>query len=225
LTPFERLLRCEKHGVWLHLDGAWGASMVLSPEKKHLFEGADLADSNSWDAHKMMGIPLTSSVLLTKEQDVLTKHLSENADYLFQQDTDWLNPGTRSIQCGRRNDFLKVWTGWQVHGDAGYAERIRRCLELVQYAVDVIRDDPRLELALEPESLNVCFTVKGACSKEICASLYEEARVMVGFGQVAGQTVVRVIFLNPVLTTSDLDYFFRNVLEVATESVFSDIKT
>jgi glutamate/tyrosine decarboxylase-like PLP-dependent enzyme len=206
---------CQKHGVWLHLDGAWGGSMVLSPEKKHLFEGAHLADSISWDAHKMMGVPLTSSVLLTKEQDVLTRHLSENADYLFQQDTDWLNPGTRSIQCGRRNDFLKVWTGWQVHGDAGYAERIRRCLELVQYAVGVIRDDPRLELALEPESLNVCFTVKGACSKEICASLYDQARVMVGFGEVADKTVVRVIFLNPALTTSDLDYFFQNVLEVA----------
>jgi len=206
---------CERRGIWLHLDGAWGASMVLSPEYHHLFEGSGRADSITWDTHKMMGVPLTSSVLLTRDQAILTKHLSENADYLFQEDTDWLNPGTRSIQCGRRNDVLKVWAGWQFHGDTGYEQRLHACRKLVEHAVRTIRTHPRLELSMEPESLNVCFSVQDKCSKQICAQLHEEGRIMVGYGNVHGETIIRVIFLNPDMTTEDVDEFFRHVLEVS----------
>lgn len=206
---------CERRGVWLHLDAAWGGSMVLSPDHCHLFEESGRADSITWDVHKMMGVPLTSSVLLTRDQAVLTKHLSENADYLFQEDTDWLNPGTRSIQCGRRNDVLKVWAGWQFHGDVGYAERLQACRKLVEHAVQTIRKHPRLELSIEPESLNVCFSVEDRCSKQICSQLHEEGRIMVGYGNVHGETIVRVVFLNPDMTTDDVDEFFRHVLEVS----------
>ena len=206
---------CERHGVWLHLDGAWGASLILCPETKHLFEGSERADSITWDAHKMMGVPLTSSVLLTRESRALSDHFNEQADYLFQEDSERLNPGTRSIQCGRRNDVLKVWSGWQYHGDIGHAERLRTCRRLVNYAVDVIASNPRLELAIEPESLNVCFRVLDACSKEICAKLHAEGRIMVGYGDVHGETIVRVVFLNPALTEHDLDVFFAQVCEVA----------
>ena len=206
---------CKRHGIWLHLDGAWGASLVLCPEYASLFEGAEEADSITWDAHKMMGVPLTSSVLLTRKQEALTQGLTERADYLFQQDSDWLNPGTRSLQCGRRNDFLKVWTAWQVHGDLGYAERLRHLRALTAHAVDIVRADPRLTLTLEPESLNVCFTVQGNDSPTICQRLHEQGRILVGFGEVHGQTVVRVIFVNPDLTRADVTHFFEQVLVVA----------
>ena len=206
---------CERYDLWLHLDGAWGGSLILCPETKHLFEGSGRADSITWDAHKMMGVPLTSSVLLTRDPRVLSDQFSEQADYLFQEDTERLNPGTRSIQCGRRNDVLKVWAGWQYHGDTGHAERLRACRKLVDHAVKVIASNPRLELAIEPESLNVCFRVLESCSKEICSKLHAEGRIMVGYGDVHGETIVRVVFLNPALTHGDVDVFFDEVCAVA----------
>jgi len=206
---------CRNTQTWLHLDGAWGSSMVLCPEYRHLFKGSEHSDSITWCAHKMMGVPLTASVLLTRRQELLTKHLNEDADYLFQQDDDWLNPGTRSLQCGRRNDVLKVWTAWQVHGDAGYAERIRHLRQLVQSAVEVIRAHPELELVLEPESLNVCFRVKGSRPEDVCRALHREGRILVGYGTVAGESVMRVIFVNPHLDRSDVACFFREVLAVS----------
>ncbi len=206
---------CQQHGIWLHLDGAWGASLVLCPEYAHLFDGAELADSITWDAHKMMGVPLTSSVLLTRSQEALTSCLSEQADYLFQQDSDWLNPGTRSLQCGRRNDFLKVWTAWQAHGDDGYADRVRHLRDLTTHAVNTIEQDPGLALVLQPESLNVCFTVEGNTAPEICQRLHAQGRILVGFGDVHGQNVVRVIFVNPDLDRADVSRFFEHVRAVA----------
>ena len=206
---------CKRHDIWLHLDGAWGASLVLCPEYASLFDGSEEADSITWDAHKMMGVPLTSSVLLTRKQEALTQGLSERADYLFQQDSDWLNPGTRSLQCGRRNDFLKVWTAWQVHGDLGYAQRLRHLRSLTAQAVDIVRAEPRLTLTLEPESLNVCFTVQGHDSPTICQRLHEQGRILVGFGEVQGQNVVRVIFVNPDLTAADVTHYYEQELAVA----------
>merc|ERR1711871_1755699 len=62
---------CEKHGVWVHIDGAWGASVVLSPEYRHLMDGCNRVDSVSWNPHKMMGIPLQCSAFLTRHDGLL----------------------------------------------------------------------------------------------------------------------------------------------------------
>lgn len=206
---------CRNNRTWLHLDAAWGGSMVLCPEYRDLFDGSELADSITWDVHKMLGVPLTSSVLLTRREEVLTKHLNEDADYLFQQDTAMLNPGTRSLQCGRRNDVLKLWAAWQAHGDAGFAQRIRHLRSLVKSAVAVIKAHPDLTLTLDPASLNVCFRVREVDSATLCRRLLEQGRLMVGHATVQGEEIIRVIFVNPALTQKDVAHFFKEVLECA----------
>src|SRR5690606_9625364 len=94
--------------LWLHVDGAFGTSVLLSDKHRHLMQGSELADSLVWDAHKVMGAPLTCSVARTKQRGLFEKHIGEDAEYLFQDDDAELNPGTRSLQCGRRNDALKL---------------------------------------------------------------------------------------------------------------------
>jgi glutamate/tyrosine decarboxylase-like PLP-dependent enzyme len=206
---------CERLNVWLHLDGAYGASMALSPTTAHLLEGSHRADSITWDPHKIMGVPLTCSVILTRDPSVLQRNLSECASYLFQEDADRYNPGVRSIQCGRRNDFLKLWTAWQYHGDAGYARRVESCMALVNHAVQTITKDPLLLLSIEPESMNVCFEVKGSSSEAICETLHHSRRAMVGYGTVSGKETIRVVLVNPEITTDDVDAFFAEVKTVA----------
>ena len=83
---------------------------MLSKKHKHLLQGIEYSDSVSRSLHKMMNIPLLAAVLLVKDPTILYKNFHEDADYLFQMDNDDLNPGNKSIQCGRRNDAFKVWT-------------------------------------------------------------------------------------------------------------------
>lgn len=205
------------HGVWLHVDGAYGGALLLSERRRHLLDGCELADSFTWDAHKMMGVPLTCSVALTREPGLFEKHFCEPAEYLFQDESDEFNPGTRSIQCGRRNDALKLWAAWQCTGDAGYERRVERLLELTRYAVGVVHADPALTLAREPQSVNVCFEVDGKCSATICHRLDREARMKVGWGVVGGRRTIRVVFLDPEITEADIDVFFDEVKSVAAE--------
>ena len=207
----------ERYGVWLHVDGAYGGSMVLHPTLRDRLHGAGRADSITWDAHKMMGVPLTCSVLLVRERGHLTRALAEDASYLFQDDTDDLNPGTRPLQCGRRNDVLKLWTGWRVHGDAGYRDRLVALRDLALGARDRIAADPDLTLVREPESLNVCFTVRGVSADRLCTALNRAGRAMVSHAIVDGAPVIRLVFLDPGVTTADVDAFFDAVRVTAAE--------
>ncbi len=204
-----------EHGVWLHVDGAFGGSVLLSRKRRHLLDGCDLADSFTWDAHKMMGVPLTCSVALFRERGHLQRNLDESASYLFQRDADDYNPGVRSLQCGRRNDALKLWTAWLANGDDGYERRVERLYELAAYAVRVIERDPDLTLVRRPQSVNVCFTVRGADATEICDRLDRDGRMKVSHGEVDGQSTIRLVCANPALTERDLDEFFRETKAVA----------
>ncbi len=205
------------YGLWVHVDGALGGSMLVSPRARERLEGIELADSLTWDAHKTMGVPLTSSVCLLRRRGLLAKHLSESADYLFQDDQPRLDPGQTSMQCGRRNDALKLWAAWQNLGDDGYAARIDRMLDLAAYAAARIRAEPELRLVKTPESVNVCFTVDRAPTEGLCRALVERQRAVVGHAQVNGEAVVRLVCINPDLRESDIDTFFDEILRTAAE--------
>ena len=187
----------EEHGVWLHVDGALGASVLLCERHRALMVGTERADSLTWNAHKMMGVPLVCSALLLRRPGLLADSLSESAEYLFQADEDELNPGTRSIQCGRRNDALKVWAAWFHHGDVGYDRRIARLFELARHAAALVVADPDMELVLQPESINVCFEVRGRSSAAICARLDAEARLKIGHGVANGRRAIRLVCIDP----------------------------
>ncbi|MEO8197250.1 MAG: pyridoxal-dependent decarboxylase [Thermoanaerobaculia bacterium] len=206
-----------KHGIWLHVDGALGGSLVLHPARRDLVDGVELADSFSWDPHKMMGVPLQCSVLLVSRRGSLTRSLDETADYLFQSHDDELNPGHRSIQCGRRNDALKLWAAWLRLGDSGWNERIERQLGLARLAAEKIAADPELELIEPPPSINVCFAVRGRSSAAICDWLDREGRLKIGHGMVGDRRALRLVCVNPDLEESDLDAILNEIKLAARE--------
>ncbi len=205
----------KKHNTWLHVDGAFGGSALLSEQFKPLMDGIELADSLTWDAHKMMGVPLICSVMLTREPGLTGKHFDETATYLFQQDEDMLNPGTRSLQCGRRNDALKLWAAWQHLGDDGYRDRVNRQFELSRHFLARVEEDPDLTLSCDPQWVNICFEVTGKPSDQICDELDRRQLAKLGWGIVHGRRVIRMVCVNPAQTEAELDALLANVKDVA----------
>lgn len=210
---------CEAMGVWLHVDGCFGGSALLSEEHRGLLAGSARSDSFSWDAHKMMGVPLTCSVILTRHEGALRGSFDEQATYLFQSgdrmDEASLDFGTKSIQCGRRNDALKLFAAWKHHGDAGYDRRISHLFEQARHASEIVERDPKMTLTRAPESVTVCFEVEGAGAEDICERLRAERRALVGYAEVDGERVVRLACVNADATFEDIDGFFEDVRAVA----------
>jgi len=208
---------CEREGLWLHVDGAYGGSALMHPEHRSKLAGLERADSFTWDAHKVMGVPLTCSVALTRDPDLMQRHFDESADYLFQQhfdeDAGWMTPGIRSLQCGRRNDALKLWALWQSLGDDGFADRVGRQVSLARHAGEAVKGDDRLRLSFEPGWLAVCFEVVGKSSVDICARLNEAGTLKVGYGLVHGRRVIRLVTLNPEHDTDDIERMISDIAE------------
>ena len=204
-----------EYGVWYHIDAAWGGGALLSRRTRPLLEGRERADSFTWDAHKMMGVPLMASAVLLKREGLLDKGFAEDAPYLFQNADCRLDPGARSIQCGRRNDAFKVWAAWQLLGDEGYEARVDKLFGLARCAADRARRDSAFSLLMEPESLNVCFQVVGESSEAVCRALDERALVKVGHALFRGRSYIRLVCVDPEMTFADIDRFFDLVAAVA----------
>jgi len=202
----------QKHGIWLHVDGAYGGTLLLHPEARQKLDGLELADSLTWDAHKLMGIPLMCSMVLTRQRGQLFANLQETADYLFQADDYKLNPGTRSLQCGRRNDAFKLWAAWLSLGDDGWATRIEKQLHMARYAAARVQREAKMTLCQEPASTNVCFTVEGANSAQICGALHDSGKALIGYGKVRGEQVFRLVTVNAHTQEQDIDRLFDDIL-------------
>lgn len=216
----------EREGLWLHVDGAFGGTALMHPEHRRLLAGIERADSLAWDAHKMMGVPLICSALLTPRADSMRKHFDESASYLFQQDFAedhaWLNPGVRSLQCGRRNDALKLWTLWQGLGDDGFADRVSRQVALARHAAEIVRNDTRLRLTHEPAWINVCFEVVGKSTAAICEQLDRTGVLKVSHGVVHGKRIVRLVTPNPEHTFADIERMIGDVIAASETAPHSD---
>ncbi len=150
---------CARRGIWLHVDGAHGASALLSPAHRHRVRGLDAARSVAWDPHKMMLLPLSAGMLLVRDERDLAAAFSQQAPYLFharEGGRSW-DSGPRSFQCSRRSDVLKLWVALQRYGADGigelYAALCERAAEL--HALIAERDD--FEALHEPESNILCF--------------------------------------------------------------------
>lgn len=203
---------CEKHGVWLHVDGAYCGSVLFSEKYKHLIDGIELVDSFSFNAHKMLGTPLSCSLIVTKNKQYLLDSFSNDASYLYQTDHDEFNLGKMSLQCGRRNDALKFWTLWKSVGTKGLAQIVDQQFFLADVARDYIRGNSDYTLYSYDESIGICFNYKGIPAQDLCTALYEHSHLMVGYGTFKEDTFVRLVTINAQNEKEDILNFFK-VLE------------
>ena len=224
LPPIAEITR--KYGLWLHVDGAWGAPVLFSDKHKHLLAGSELVDSFTWDAHKLMGVPLICSAILVKEMGILSKACSGGGtDYLFHDDeNESYNLGQISLQCGRKVDALKLWLCWKYYGKKGYQKQLDNLFELANYATEYIRNCDNLELITEPKFLNICFryiskenqlenNVLDQLNLEIRKRLIHSGTAFVNYANYRGKIIIRLILANSELQKEDLEKFFHNLVK------------
>ncbi|WP_299136125.1 pyridoxal-dependent decarboxylase [uncultured Tenacibaculum sp.] len=202
----------EKYKMWLHVDGAYCGSVIFSEKYKHLLKGVERSNSFSYNAHKMLGTPLTCSIILVNDKRQLYDSFSNDADYLYQTDGDDFNLGKTSFQCGRRNDALKFWTLWKSVGGKGLRNIVDKQFELANVALDYIRNNSDYTLYSFDDSISICFNYKNIDPTELCTALYEHQVTVVGFGSFEENTFIRLVTINANNEKEDILNFFK-VLE------------
>lgn len=222
----------ERHGMWLHVDGSYGATVLFSERHCHLLSGVERAHSVSWNPHKMMGVPLACAATLVREKGRLVAANGMNADYLFHdgQSAAW-DLGDMTLQCGRRVDSLKLWMSWQVVGDRGYEERVDRLFDLADQFADMVREREGFQLVRQHQGTNVCFRFlrpaqRGLLGEErtkaeheatitIRRRLVEEGRFLVNYATLDGAATWRLVCNNPRTTPDDLEALLDSIEALA----------
>jgi len=201
----------KKYNIWVHVDGAYCGSVIFSTKYKHLLKGLELADSFNFNAHKMIGTPLTCSVLVTQDKKYLYESLSMEADYLYQTDVDDFNLGKTSLQCGRRNNALKFWTLWKSVGTKGLETIVDNQFMLADVARGYVKNHPDYTFYSYDESVSVCFNYKNIPADKLCTLLYEHAELVIGFGKFRENTFIRLVTVNPNNSKEEIIDLFKTI--------------
>ena len=150
---------CEERNVWLHVDGAHGASALLSDRHRHRLRGLHRARSIAWDPHKMMLLPLSAGLVLVRNEADLESAFAQRAPYLFHGDEGERvrDQGVRSFLCSRRADVLKLWVAFQRYGATGLGALYDHLCDVAQSMHDQLVRHPGFDVMHEPESNILCF--------------------------------------------------------------------
>lgn len=205
-----------RHGLWFHVDAAYGGALVFSPRYRDRLRGIDQADSVTFNPQKWLYVTKTCASVLFRQFDHLHQHFQIAAPYM-NTDTGWPNLGELTVQGTRHVDVVKLWLTLQHFGKAGCGALVEASYDLTATFVQAVRDRPYLTLANEPEMNLVCFR---GCpdwvprdrwddwNQALQAHLLHQGHCFLSLPQYRGQRWFKAVLLNPFTEPSTLADLF-----------------
>jgi aromatic-L-amino-acid decarboxylase len=221
---------CRRRRLWLHVDGAFGASAVFSDKHRDLVPGIELADSITIDPHKWLAVPFAAGVILTRHPKILETAFSVASPYMPKAAGARLLGNARiSTQWTRRMNSLKLWLTLRVHGRQAYEEHIDRQLQLTHRFVEWLKHSEYFELTAPPMLTIVNFRAKAtgldaqqsaALHAEIADEVTRDGQRWISDTVVNGESVLRMMVIS-YLTEERHLYDLQAALEAAAKAVKS----
>ncbi len=218
--------RAAEEGLWLHVDGAFGALAALSARLRPLVRGLERADSIAFDLHKWMYMPYDIGCVLVRDPEAHQRPFATHATYLGRLprgaspiDRD---PGTLGPELSTTLRGLKAWLLLKEHGVAKYARLIEQNVDQAAYLADRVRRTPELEL-MAPVPLNiVCFRYRGrgaaadldAVNRELLMRLQEQGVAVPSQTVLQGAFALRVAIVNHRSRREDFDLLVEQAVAI-----------
>jgi aromatic-L-amino-acid decarboxylase len=212
-------------GLWFHVDGAFGALGMLSPEIAPLLSGIEKADSIAFDFHKWMQVPYDAGFILVRDGSCHRDTFARPAAYLSRE--------TRGLAAGspwpcdfgpdlsRGFRALKTWFTLQVYGTERLGKVIARTCALARYLGERVGAEPHLEL-LAPVCLNiVCFRYRcreaDRINRDIVIGLHESGIAAPSTTTLDGRVAIRAAIVNHRTRRQDADSLLEAVLALGAD--------
>jgi aromatic-L-amino-acid decarboxylase len=214
------------HGMWFHVDAAYGGAAILSDELAPLLAGIERADSIAVDPHKWLYTPQSAGIVLLRDFGALSRSFHSDASYI------WLDEAARhgvdfamhGPQFSRGFAALKVWVSLLAHGRAAYGRRIAHDVALARYLGELVAAHPDFELMAPPRLSICCFRYRPAgwsggeaaldrLNERLMTAIHADGRVYVSNAVIDGRFGLRACIVNFRTEAEDLD----RVLAVAGE--------
>jgi glutamate/tyrosine decarboxylase-like PLP-dependent enzyme len=225
IDPMEEIADiCAEFGLWMHVDGAYGALASLAiPEA---FRRMERADSLSLDPHKWLYQPAGCGCLLYRDRTAAQRAFSHSGDYarvLTQDPIEGFAFFEESIELSRPFRALSLWLALRYYGLRAFQESIREDLRLAQVLADCVDAEPKLE-RLAPVALSaVCFRFVASdgdldtLNRAILNRVVRRGRVYISNANIHGKFALRACVVNHRSSEEDVKLVVSEVVEVARE--------
>lgn len=215
IDPLDRLADiAEKYGLWLHVDGAYGGSVLLSPIYKNLLKGLERADSFSWDLHKWSLQDYSCGSVIVKDKQNLLNAFSEHPEYLADiMNADHNDGWDLGIEMSRPARYIKFWYTLQCMGTDLMADLIDYAFYNAKTAEKHFKDMKGWEIVSKPMcgAINVRYQPSGVTDKEadklnaeISDAIVKDGYAFIVTTVLKGKRVLRLCFINGNTETSDV---------------------
>lgn len=215
VDPLREIARvCTENHLWMHVDGAFGASVLIT-RYRDMLDGVELADSLSWDAHKWLFQTYSCGMVLVRDRANLLNTYSTHPEYLkdLQDRTDLVNPWDLGPELTRPARGLKLWFTLQAMGSAGLAEAVEHGFALARWVEDECRKNPDIEIVSPAQMamVNFRYAPAGLAEDELDELNLDISRRMLESGyagvfttELAGKKVLRVCAIHPEAKEEDM---------------------
>jgi glutamate/tyrosine decarboxylase-like PLP-dependent enzyme len=206
---------CRKEGLWLHVDGAYGASAVLCERGRKMLRGLGQADSLALDPHKWLFQPYEIGCVLVRDSGWLKDAFHILPEYLLDttgEDAE-INFSDYGIQLTRGFRALKLWMSLQVFGRAGFAEALNRGFELAESAEEAVAEMLDWEVVTPAQMGVVTFRYAPQAvepdmldwlNRGLVGAMVADGYAMISSTALQGKTVLRMCTINPRTTEADI---------------------
>jgi aromatic-L-amino-acid decarboxylase len=233
IDPIDEIARiAAEQGLWLHVDGAYGAFAAADPASRDQFAGIERADSLTLDAHKWLATPLDCAALLLRDAAADAPAFGSGAgDYvrvIADEEREAYAWWEHGIELSRRFRALKVWMTLRYYGARRIAAAIAEDIALAAHLAELVTASDDFELLSGPELSICCFRhlLPGATAAELNAhnerlltALQRDGRVYLSNITLDGRFALRACITNFRTTRADLERTLMVVRELAQPDV------
>jgi aromatic-L-amino-acid/L-tryptophan decarboxylase len=191
-----------EHGLWFHVDGAYGGAGLFAPSVRAVYDGIEHADSFVVDPHKWLFAPFDCAALLYRDPALARSVHKQDASYLdviHDRPGEW-NPTDYAYHLTRRARGLPLWFSLSVYGVGAYTDAIEAGIRLARRTAAEIATRDYLELIREPDLGIVLFRRRGwspAQYTQWADQLLHDQVAFIPPSAWEGETVARFAFLHP----------------------------
>lgn len=195
---------CQRHGVWFHVDGAYGGLFALCEEGREKLSGIERADSVALDPHKTLFLPYGTGAALVRDGSLLSQAFSASAEYIrpLGESDVGPSPADLSPELTRHFRALRLWMPLQMAGVAAFRAAQREKLLLARYFHARLSALPDFNAGPAPDLSVVAFryTPDGLDaddrSERLLQHLQQEGQVMLSGTRIDGQYYIRCAILS-----------------------------
>ncbi|HJZ75609.1 MAG TPA: aspartate aminotransferase family protein [Vicinamibacterales bacterium] len=211
---------CREHGVWFHVDGAYGGFAAAVPDAPADLRALSEADSVAVDPHKWLYAPLEAGCALVRDPERLRAAFSYHPPY-YHWNERAINYVDLGLQNSRGFRALKVWLALRQAGAAAYRQMIADDIRLARAMADAVRRHGELELTTQelsittfryvPRDLRAAIGEAAAeahlnsLNREVLDRLQRGGEAFVSNAVVGGRYVLRACIVNFHTTLADVE--------------------